>query len=873
LHRQRWPDLDAVLDELLELSGNEREARLSELAKADPGLHRAATEMLAAGADGDSFLEGGAQALAGEQLEDLVSQARRRDVSTGKEARLGPYRLLERLGAGGMGEVWLAERDDDVMRQKVAIKILKPLAGSEGTQRFRSERQILAALRHDGIAKVLDAGAEPGSSPYLVLEYVEGSEITEYCRDRDLDLEARLDLFLGVCDAVGYAHQRFIVHRDLKPSNVLVTHSGRVKLVDFGIAKLLDPGAIALSEAPLTRTGLFLMTPDYAAPEQILGRTITTATDVYGLGVLLYELLTGERPFDLGGRTASEIERIVCHTEAERPSAGGRGDARARFSAGSWRKRLRGDLDTIILKAMRKEPEERYATVQDLGDDIRRFTEGRPVAARPASLGYRAGKFVRRHRLVVAASTLVVTASIAGLAGTLWQARQAELQKARFDSTGEFLFTLFEQVDPDLHPGAQLTAVGLLDIGSAQLEKFAAGPEARVDLLRVLGVLYSKLGDRERGEALLRQAVVEARETLAPENETIGQALDSLGKLLAERGKLAESELTLRESIAAFVVAGETGNWPLGAGRDLALTHLLQGRWRDAETALKENVADHEPFLASDPRNLTHRSLAAALALLGELRTDLGQWEAARESLERSAAIARERLGEKHPGLAQGLERLGDLQARLGDLPGSESHYREALAVGREAYPAGHHTVARILSRLAAVRARQGDGTSAQRYYREALQLWEGLPEGTHSERADRTGASAELQQLQGAPDLARSTQRTALEARRLAHGLADHWRVAEDHHRLGLIELSAGRYDEAGVELERAFKMRRDLFGEVHSSVGDSLTALGRLRRRQGRPDEAAQLFERALSIQAAALPDKHPTVQELERERIGDA
>src|SRR5262245_28756322 len=353
------------------------------------------------------------------------------------DVRVGPYRLIREIGRGGMGTVLLAVRSDDAFQKRVAIKVLRRGMDTDAiVGRFRHERQILASLEHPHIASLLDGGTTDDGLPYFVMEYVDGQLVTDYCDAKALDTTSRLELFRKICAAVQHAHQNLVIHRDIKPANVLVTSDGTPKLLDFGIAKLLnpDPGVQTLAA---TIAGSPLMTPEYASPEQVRGETVTTATDVYSLGVLLYELLTGRRPYDLPSRTPDEIQRVVCNSVPVRPStvvthAASSQSTRDRPEIDSertrppdadrLRRRLAGDLDNIVLKALAKEPSRRYASVDQFSEDIHRHLTGLPVIARKDTLGYRTAKFIRRNRAGVAAAALVVLALVAGLIGTAWQA-------------------------------------------------------------------------------------------------------------------------------------------------------------------------------------------------------------------------------------------------------------------------------------------------------------------------------------------------------------------------------------------------------------------------------------------------------------------
>ncbi len=858
-HLERWPEVDGQLNELFGLSAEEQATRLEALAESDPELHRAVVELVAAGGDAGGFLEEGVAALAVEQLEAAVSEAHQREAppsgpdhdGEGEEVHLGPYRLLERLGAGGMGDVWLAVRDDGVLRQKVAIKLLRPLAGLEGRQRFRSERQILGALRHDGIAKILDADASPGSPPYLVLEYVDGCEITTYCASRTLPLKPRLQLFLAVCDAVSYAHRRLIIHRDLKPSNILVTHDGRVKLVDFGIAKLLDPAALALSEAPLTRTGLLLMTPEYAAPEQIRGETITVATDVYGLGVLLYELLAGDRPFRLEGKPASEIERVVCQTEPVRPSTRSGSSAAARTVAGIGSRELRGDLDTIVLRAMRKEPDSRYATVRDLADDVRRFQSGRPVTARPATLRYRAGKFLRRHRLGVAATALIALAVLAGVAATAWQAQTARRQAARARAVSEFLFDLFDGADPETNPGEPLTALDLLDAGSDKVADLDAGPQARADLMRILGTLYAKLGEAEKGESFLRGSVAEATSGLGRQSRASRDSRVALAEHLAVVGDPQEAEAMLAELLEAGA-----GEYTAAAHESIGVALRKRGRYQEAEGHLRQAIDLRE----SDPAD--PRGSDAPRMELGNLLIDQERWEEAEETLRQVLASREKALGPDHVEAVTVRWNLAELMLKTARFAEAEQSHREILEIRRRIYPNGHPDVARSLGQIGAAVQRQGRFEEAGGLYEQAVEAWHERFGRAHPRLGGTLASLAALRYRLGELTGAVEMRERALEIYREIWGEQDDNMVAAGLNNLGVMQRELGNYEAAGRRLSEAMEMRRRLHGGGHATVGMSLANLGRLRMLEGRLRESEAFALEGLAICERQLPAGHPAL-----------
>ena len=480
-------------------------------------------------------------------------------LATGAETlvgrRVGPYRVLSLLGQGGMGSVWLAERADGLFARQVALKLVHPvLMGRQVTERFAREREILASFNHPNIARLFDAGFTEDGQPYLALQYVAGRPITAYCEERQLTLHERLRLFLQVLSAVQYAHAHLIIHRDLKPSNILVTGEGEVQLLDFGIAKLLTAGDAR--ETELTQLGGRALTPDYAAPEQIAGGPVTTAVDVYALGVILYELLTGERPYRLKRDSRGALEEAILAADPVAPSRAAPCESVAQARGTSPRrlaKALRGDLDTIAIKALKKAPAERYATANAFGEDIARCLRGDVVLAQRDSVAYRAVKFAQRHRLAIATVCVLILSLAGGLAATSWQAQAARRQADRAAAVQDFLIGLFDAADPSKTQGRDVSVRELLDRGASDLQKkLASQPQLQGTLDGVLVELYGKLGDEKKALPL-----AEARRDLALRAEgadslEYGDALYALAKVEGALGHNEVAEKTFREAAAVF---------------------------------------------------------------------------------------------------------------------------------------------------------------------------------------------------------------------------------------------------------------------------------------------------------------------------------
>jgi serine/threonine-protein kinase len=704
-----WRRVEELFHAALERQGEERRRFLAEACADRPALLAEVEGLLAA--------ETGAQeGWIEEAIRGALALADGDAPAEEIPARIGPYRVLRPLGRGGLSDVYLAERVEEGVRVEVAVKVVRRgLDTRDVLARLRRERWILARLDHSNIARLLDGGSTESGAPYFVLEAIDGEPIDRYCEGRQLDIAARLELFRDVCAAVAHAHRNLVLHRDLKPSNVLVTPAGVAKLLDFGIAKVLDPEHP--EEAPPTRTaaGLRLFTPAYASPEQVRGLPLTTATDVYSLGVLLYRLLTGRSPYQVTGRHAEEVERSVWEADPPRPSAAVTDPRR--------RRRLAGDLDTIVLKALRKEPERRYASVEQLADDLRRHLAGLPVRARPDTAAYRLSTFARRHQraLAAAAAGLVVAASLVGF-HTLRLTE--ERNRARVEASSkarvlEFLVSLFEESDPSRSRGRDLTAREILERGAARIgEGLGDEPEARATLLDVLGRVHQSLGLYDTAEEQLREALRLRTAALGGEHPEVAASLNTLGDLLYERGDTEEAERLVRDALeirrAAFGPAHETVAESLN---DLAALALARGEVETAEELLGQALALRRGLFGDDhPR--TAASLRNLAAVLHQGKRDL----AAAEPLYREAlAIQRRRLDGGDPQVAVTLVNLARLLDELGDGAAAEPLYREALAIQRRALGAAHPDVTWTMNNLGVLLVRLGRREEAERLYRQAL--------------------------------------------------------------------------------------------------------------------------------------------------------
>jgi eukaryotic-like serine/threonine-protein kinase len=654
--------------------------------------------------------------------------------------RIGPYRVLRTLGAGGMGEVYLAERADAQFEQQVAIKVVHGGALAVGMHsRLKLERQILAQLDHPNIAHLLDGGALPDGSAYIVMEYVDGIAIDDYCDTHRLDITARLKLFQTVCAAVHYAHQNLIVHRDLKPSNILVTATGVPKLLDFGIAKLLDEHQAARHTLAMTQADIRVMTPDHASPEQVRGQAITTSSDVYVLGVLLFKLLSGSGPFFIASTRLAEIERAICEKDPPPPShVVIVGDSPESVSVAEHRstnaKRLRraltGDLDNIVLMSMRKEPARRYSSAQQMASDIQRYLEGKPVMARRDTMPYRTTKFLKRHWLPVTAAAGVVFLTLSFATTTYVQSlriaaerdraavqrERAERERVRAEEISSFLVNLFKLSDPEETRGSQVTARELLDSSAKRLQAgLLDQPATKAALMTTVGEVYDSLGQYQDAESILTESL--KLQPLSDEKSRIGTLLE-LGRARAGAGDLGPAEAPLQEALR--LSQREFG----ASSRQSALALYVLGRLRHKQGQFAEAKELYKRSL--DILVMTHgqpTDMSALLDDLGKIYSREHQWALAKQSYERALEADRGVLGDDHPKVAAHLTNLAIVAQNMGDFKLAEALYRDAIVRLERGYGIQHPETAAAKGNYGLLLQRQDRLTEAEPLLRDAASV------------------------------------------------------------------------------------------------------------------------------------------------------
>jgi serine/threonine protein kinase/tetratricopeptide (TPR) repeat protein len=706
------PEALALFERLLALPAPDHARELETLKRTRPDLYLQVAALVESdrSASAQGFLEDSAALAAGDTPAALAAGQ-----------MLGVYRLERRIGAGGMGEVWLGARADGRYQGQVAIKVLHPaLARSALRERFLREGQILASLSHPHIARMLDAGAAEPGLLYLVLEHIDGERIDRWCEQRQLDVPAKLRLFLQVCDAVSHAHTRLVVHRDLKPSNILVTSAGQAKLLDFGIAKMLETSEAAADATELTRLGGRALTPEYAAPEQVCGKPITTATDVYSLGVILFALLSGQRPYGTPTSTPAQLEHDVTDTEPRRLSE---------VAPRERRKALRGDLDNIVAKALKKKPAERYASVQALADDLSRFLIFQPVSARPDSLGYRARKFLRRNRVGVAAGVTVALALVTGIAAALWQAQlaqaestRAQAEAGRATATKNFLISLFRASDPRIasdRPRSAITAQELLDLGAVRIEKeFEGQPELQIELLGLTADIYeSGLANEERYAALQKRRIELARAHYGPAHPIVLEGLlnEVIGAVY--RLEFAKAGQLLDEVDALLRTSGQDRSilrakwWGVKSG----FIRESGGRYDDMHRALQESLALNE---ALAPNSSDH---GFVLGMAARNHGRVGDYVQARRVSEQALAVIEAAPDRNDAYLPTLLMQHAAYLEQLGDFAGAERAYERAETMARRTIGERHGSYWEPRANHANLLHRRGERERAHRMFDEML--------------------------------------------------------------------------------------------------------------------------------------------------------
>jgi hypothetical protein len=892
-------ELLALLQTALELPVEQRERWLATLGPARSHLRPTVAALLEKEAKHETqeFLSALSEHTQGESREAS------KNSSPYPGAVVGPYRLIEPVGEGGMSSVWLAERDDATLKRRVALKLPHWWALSKLTERSAQERDILASLEHPNIARLYDAGTTPDGRPYLALEYIEGKPIDGYCKEHEMSLRERVEMLAQIARAVAYAHSRLIVHRDLKPSNIMIDASGQAHLLDFGIAKLIADGGIA--NQALTQMGTVLLTPAYASPEQILGMSVTTESDVYSLGLVAYEVLTGYRPYTF--KSIATTGQEILAVEIHRPSDIAEREARA----------LAGDLDTIILKTLKKDASERYGTAAAFADDLERWLRGDPVLAQPDSVGYRLRKFAGRHRLVVGAAAVVVLALATGLIVATWQLRVAQQERRHAEEVKEFVASIFRSADPYFTGNTKMSAIDLLTFAKDRIDReMASQPQNAAELLLIVGEAQSNLGEREAARATLEKALANAANTLPADSlevaagyvqlagidaqesnydraeQNIARALPVLRKHATERegakalstallwrgyiaGDRREKDQALANMAESYAILraalGDDDSETILSQRQLAQEYLLFG---DVEQGLANARAAYDNAIRHFGTGGRDYLLVETEDMYGRALVDSGELEKGIEHLRKVIAATERMLGGESSSTVAKLTWLARAQLKLGDVKGAVATLEQSEQTSKNdpldqarirtslgaAYTAARRNedAARVLE-PALKTLRELDTTGATwignclSSYGSALAFL-GRNEDAERILKEATGgasvgpALADAWNAHGFVALNRKDFESArtyfAKARDLSSAGPPSRVVVAAFYGLGLTDLATNQLDAAAENLSKAEATQRATIRQPAPMLIDILSAHGQVALAQGKREDAAQLF-----------------------------
>jgi serine/threonine-protein kinase len=856
---QRWQVLQEIFETAIELPPQQRDAYLKNACEGDRILYDEIIAMMEADSTRNSLLDRPIQ----ENFSSLTEIDR-------TDKRIGPYQIIKEIGSGGMGAVYLAKRVDGQFEQQVALKLIKPgMHSGDIINRFGHERQILAQLQHPNIASLLDGGMSDDGMPYFSMEYVSGMPIDTYCDHHNLSIEQRIKLFITVCQTVQYAHNNLIIHRDLKPGNIFITDNGTVKLLDFGIAKVFSEEQ---DVSGLTRTGTYAMTPEYSAPEQIRHHRVTTATDVYTLGLILYELLTGNRPYNFKSSSLLDIERIITDTKPDRPSSlikkiqnnsySEKDDSLKtigryrQLSPDRLRKKLIGDLDNICMLALNKEPERRYGSANQFGSDLERYLKGLPVRARKESVSYRMQKFVRRHRWGVLTSTFVTLALIAVVTYYTTQLSDqrdravAEAEKAK--AVSSFLENLFKVADPSQSKGSTITAREILDRGAQRIEgELGEQPEIQATMFDVIGTVYYGLGLFEEALPLFDKSLLLRDSLFEGDHPDIASSMNSLGYLYCEMGDYirADSLLNIALLINQKHLPPNDPNFAKVYG-GLAWIWNLRGDYNKADSlyrkAINIQIKNNNPEVGINYNNL---------ALLMH---EMNRYEEADLYFKKSLEILQEAYGDIHPEVATTLYNYGQLKRDMDQIDEAIDIHRRVLKLDILLYGEEHPNVAYSLNGLASVLDKTGKTAEAEKLYHQALDLRRKLLGNEHPDVAYSLNNLGRIIIKRKAYKKAENLFFEALEIHRKANG-ENHPAVARTLKNIGASYYHQKRYPLSKKYSNQALEMCLRILGEKHFTTANTMRSLSRTMSAMGEYDQALHLAETALNTATELLGQTH--------------
>jgi serine/threonine-protein kinase len=888
-----WNEVEAIIDRAMDLPEGERKLFIKEQCGDNLKLKGEVTLLLESIFDSEGWLEDPADYKKEfyEEISDDVELLAAGQPLIGKQ--VGSYTIKEKIGEGGMGVVYRAERSDDEFAHRVAIKIIRhERATRENIRRFKHEQRILAGLNHPGIARLFDGGVTGDGFPYIIMEYVDGTPIDDYCHQQSCTLDHKIELFENVLEAVRYAHENLVIHRDLKPGNILVDQDGNIKILDFGISKLLEDE----DDMELTQTGARLLTPRYAAPEQVRQENITTATDLYALGIVFYQLLSGEHPFDFAELSQYDVEQAILEQEAPRPSA--------KISSPKLQKKLQGDLDAIALKAIRKEPDKRYRVANEFLDDLKNYQTGLPVSAQEDSFNYRSQKFFKRHKqgVAIAAGILLLVIGLTGF--YTWRIAQqrdmAQLEAEKSAQISNFLMSLFKASKPDQSKGETITARMLLDEGQRRAESLSEQPIVQARMLSLIGQVHMDLGNYTEADSLL-QSALKKEEILGESDQK--QKLDIMNNyadLMKRQGKYESADSILTKVLTlskryeipmqTAITLNDLGNlahlqsdFPKAESlhtKALNLRINLYGNEHKGVAASYNNIglALHEQGQLTEAEKYylrgleldkqihgeLHSETTITMRNLGKLYLDLEQYKQADSFISKTVEINRKLLGDNHPRLAEDLNELAVMNARRGDYRAADSLFKEILSIQKATLAPDHPRIALTLNNLAWVVKKMDRIKVAEQYNREALAIARQRFGNEHFNTAIYTHNLANVLFNQEKYQEAKQLYRQSISSLRKVLP-TNHVRISNPLYDLGRLLKKTGQPDQAEILLREALTIREDTLGTIHSQTALAQAALGNCLTDLKRYDEAKILLEKSYKTFLKNENDKSKAVKEM--------
>ncbi len=842
-----WEKVETIIDQALDLPEKERKTFVDNQCGNNQQLKSEVTLLLESIYDSEGWLEdpGDYKREFYEEISDDVELLSAGHSLIGKQ--VGVYTIREKIGEGGMGTVYLAERSDGEFDHQVAIKIIRRGKATElNLRRFRREQRILAGFNHSGIARLYDGGVTDDGFPYIIMEHVSGIPIDDYCRANNCSIDKKIALFEQVLEAIRHAHENLVIHRDLKPGNILVDENGNVKILDFGISKLLEEE----NEISLTQTGAHLLTPQYAAPEQIRSENITTATDLYALGIVFYELLTGTEPYNLEGVSRYEIQQIILSEEPPKPSTV--------VDSHALHKKLKGDLDAIALKAIRKESGRRYRVANEFLDDLKASRHGLPVSAREDSVPYRTQKFLKRHTQGIA-TTAVIVLLIAGF--TLFytyqiteERNQAELEAQKSEEVTDFLTRIFEGSKPSVAKGDSIPVQRFLETGVNRINEMEGQPEVKAALLSTMGSVYQNLGEYEKSNPLHEEALQLSKKVYKEPHEDLANAYVMKAVNEKDLGNFAVAESLYKKGISIIEkLENRPDSLYAGSLSNLALLYEEFGKQRKAIPIHKKAVALDKQLYPEG-----HEEIGISLNHLAVAQKKNGDLQEARTNFERAIEILKTQLGDDHPRTAITTHNLALNYRRLGMLDRAIPMLKQALKMKKAIYGNEHIIVASSLVGLGHLYRETRQSEKSISSFNKALDIIS----NTHGDSSMYSGITrfslGATYLLDGNFVKAERLFRESIDIIEGVLGPEGSY-LANPKHLLGELFLEQEKLSEAQDEFQETETLIIKNYDTSHPYYGGLMKSLGRLKIAQDSLDRARFYLKESIDVFEQKVPDNH--------------